>query len=97
MTPQDIDQAEIDITEIVNDPRPWYQHKRTQGRITAVVGAVLFAAKVSNPIIGLVGFGLGAIWEMIGHVNAGKRQVEATKIATVVQAKAIAAIPKKKG
>jgi hypothetical protein len=55
----------------------WWQHKRNQGTVTGVVGAVLTIAKVGNPIVNLVLTGLGAIWGMIGHVDAEERKTEA--------------------
>jgi len=56
---------------------PWYMHKRNQGTITTVAGLVLATAGVGPLWASTVIAGIGAIWGMVGHVQAEERKVQA--------------------
>ena len=64
---------------------PWYMHKRTQGAITSTIGAVLAIATPSPEIVNVIIMGLGAVWAIIGHVDAEERKVTALTLAARVE------------
>jgi len=84
--PPGIDQAEVPNPGLSNPARvPWYMHKRTQGAITTAIGAVLQITTPSPLVVNAIIMGLGAIWSVIGHVDAEERKVVALTTAARVE------------